>query len=126
MPEFVVLEHDHPELHWDLMLEHGGLLKTWRLPEFPRPGQKLLAQALADHRLHYLNYEGPVSGNRGSVVRRDRGTYEFAPECDADRFESGGLLLILFGSRLQGRLSLKLVEGNVWHLELLVGRASNG
>ena len=77
MPTFVVLEHDHPELHWDFMLEHGGVLKTWRLPaSWPAAGQKLPAVALADHRLQYLDYEGPVSGDRGRVVRRDRGSYE--------------------------------------------------
>ena len=31
MPRFVILEHDYPELHWDLMLETAGALRTWRL-----------------------------------------------------------------------------------------------
>ena len=31
MQQFVILRHDFPELHWDLMLEEEGVLKTWRL-----------------------------------------------------------------------------------------------
>ena len=29
-----------------------------------------------DHRIVYLDYEGPISGNRGFVTRIDQGTYE--------------------------------------------------
>ena len=28
MPRFVLLRHDHPELHWDLMFEAGAALWT--------------------------------------------------------------------------------------------------
>src|SRR2546429_613448 len=38
MPRFVILEHDHPELHWDLMLEAGPVLRTWPLAAPPQPG----------------------------------------------------------------------------------------
>ena len=34
------------------------------------------AEVLPDHRLAYLDYEGPISGDRGSVTRWDRGTYD--------------------------------------------------
>ena len=115
MPRFVVLEHDHPELHWDFMLENAGVLKTWRLPEFPPvDGQKLAAQAIADHRLHYLDYEGPVSGNRGRVVRCDRGSYEVRGEATAlveDRIQ-----LTLAGSRLCGIFALERQQGDAWQL----------
>ncbi|MCS7047501.1 MAG: hypothetical protein NZO58_14185, partial [Gemmataceae bacterium] len=74
MPRYVILEHDHPALHWDFMLERGDVLRTWRLPAPPSIG-KIAAQALADHRRAYLDYEGPVSGNRGTVRRWDAGTY---------------------------------------------------
>ena len=77
MPRFVILEHDYPELHWDFMLECAGALKTWRLAEPPAThGELIAAVALEDHRLDYLDYEGPVSGNRGRVKRWDRGDYE--------------------------------------------------
>ena len=28
MPRFVILEHDYPQRHWDLMLEGDGVLAT--------------------------------------------------------------------------------------------------
>src|ERR1700704_2199195 len=77
MPRFVILEHDHPELHWDLMLEVGPVLKTWRLAKAPaEKGERIDAVPVGDHRAFYLDYEGPVSGGRGQVTTWDKGTYE--------------------------------------------------
>src|ERR1700730_7618701 len=77
MPRFVILQHDHPELHWDLMLQAGETLRTWRLAKAPElPGEAIVASAIGDHRPMYLDYEGPVSGGRGQVIRWDQGTYE--------------------------------------------------
>jgi hypothetical protein len=83
MPRFVILEHDHPELHWDFMLEVDGGLRTWRLTTEPCAGEATYATPLSDHRLAYLDYEGPVSGNRGKVCRWDRGEYEVEVESEA-------------------------------------------
>ncbi|MBX3442966.1 MAG: hypothetical protein KF774_11210 [Planctomyces sp.] len=66
---FVVLEHDHPHLHWDLLLDQGLDLRAWRLAEFPVPGAVIAAEPLPPHRRMYLDYEGPVSGGRGAVRR---------------------------------------------------------
>ena len=80
MPRFVVLQHEMPpgarSTHWDFMLEHEGVLRTWALAEPPAIGREIAAEALADHRLAYLEYQGPVSGNRGTVTRWDAGNYE--------------------------------------------------
>ena len=75
MPRFVILEHDHPFLHWDLMLEAGSVLRTWRLRPPPRRGEAIVATAVFEHRLLYLDYEGPISGGRGRVLRWEHGTY---------------------------------------------------
>ena len=83
MPRFVVLEHDHPCLHWDFMLEANGSLRTWRLASAPCPGRAIVATPLPDHRLAYLDHEGPVSGGRGSVACWDRGCYEMEREDDS-------------------------------------------
>ena len=72
---FVILEHDHPFLHWDLLLEDGDVLKSWRLLQAPETGVSVPAEHLPDHRLMYLDYEGPVSGNRGTVTRVAGGEY---------------------------------------------------
>jgi len=77
MPRFVILRHDAPRgLHFDLMLERGGVLATWALPEPPGVGLEMDAQSLPDHRVAYLDYEGPISGGRGSVTRWDRGEFD--------------------------------------------------
>ncbi|MEW4567699.1 DNA polymerase ligase N-terminal domain-containing protein [Tautonia sp. JC769] len=73
---FVVLEHRWDGVHWDFMLEAGPALRTWALSRFPEPATDIPATSLPDHRLAYLDYEGPVSNDRGSVRRVDRGTFE--------------------------------------------------
>jgi hypothetical protein len=100
MPRFALLEHDHPVLHWDLLLECGEACRTWRLSLPPGESDDLRAEALPDHRLMYLAYEGPVSGDRGTVKRWDAGTFVWltATECE--------VAVLLAGIRWSGRLSL--------------------
>ena len=52
MPRFVILSHDHPHLHWDLMWEQPPqeTLRTWRLEQPPAEGVVIHAAALPDHR----------------------------------------------------------------------------
>ncbi len=115
MPRYVILLHELPaghELargaakHWDLMLEWGPALRTWALACEPAYGMTCDAEQLADHRLAYLDYEGPVSGNRGHVTRWDAGQYEIVSR--AEDF----LNLTLQGPILPCRLSLKKGDGN--------------
>ncbi len=75
MPRFVLLEHRWDGVHWDLMLEHGEALRTWAIDAPIVPDVDLPARALPGHRRIYLEYEGEVSGNRGTVRRIDQGTY---------------------------------------------------
>ncbi|MEZ6122285.1 MAG: DNA polymerase ligase N-terminal domain-containing protein [Planctomycetaceae bacterium] len=70
---FVILEHDHPFLHWDLLIQNGSVLNAWRLLQPVHPGKWIAAETLPEHRLLYLDYEGPVSQNRGSVRRLVQG-----------------------------------------------------
>jgi DNA polymerase Ligase (LigD) len=109
MPRFVILEHDHPTLHWDLMLECAGALKTWRLPAPPSDNPRE-AVAIGDHRLVYLDYEGPVSGNRGVVKQWDAGTYEATFETSAD------WMLELHGTRWQGTIALHVQAAPLWQV----------
>jgi hypothetical protein len=112
MPRFVILEHDHPVLHWDLMLEAGPVLRTWRLAGEPAPGRAVPAEPIGDHRKLYLDYEGPVSGGRGSVRRWDAGEYDAGPAGAAR--PDGGLVVALRGGRLRGRASLGRDAGGRW------------
>ncbi|MFI4847645.1 MAG: DNA polymerase ligase N-terminal domain-containing protein [Gimesia chilikensis] len=118
MQQYVILRHDHPELHWDLMLEEGDVLKTWRLPQPPEidpasdeTSLDLTAEALPDHRMVYLEYEGPVSGDRGEVSRWDRGTFTLLERSEDQ------LVALLTGEELAGRITLKKQDSeNRWTL----------
>jgi DNA polymerase Ligase (LigD) len=108
MPRFVILEHDHPWLHWDLMLEEESWLRTWRLAAPPEPGGETAAEPLGNHRRAYLDYEGPVSGNRGSVTRWDSGDFTWLQD------EPGRVHVELHGSRYRGQLQLLRVPDGGW------------
>jgi hypothetical protein len=82
MPRFAILRHETPPgsprpLHWDFLLEDAGTLLTWALAELPAAGRPIAAESLANHRTAYLDYEGPVAGNRGTVTRWDAGTFQW-------------------------------------------------
>jgi hypothetical protein len=113
MPRYVVLEHDHPLLHWDFMLETGDVLRTWRLASPPLPGRTVRATYLSNHRRLYLDYEGPLSGNRGRVVRWDAGTFTWQAD------ESDCVAVRLDGRRLHGNAMLRRGDADEWVLILV-------
>src|SRR6516225_8709545 len=97
---FVLLEHQWDGVHWDFMLEAGEALRSWAIDAPIAAGAELPARRLADHRLAYLTYEGPVSGQRGSVRRIAEGTFR-SREWGPDR-----VLVDLSGSHLVGEVGL--------------------
>lgn len=100
MPRFAILKHDHPFVHWDLLLEDGESCQTWRLMLEPAAGIAVPAERIADHRLVYLDYEGPVSGDRGSVTRFDAGHFEWKHKADK------AVEVNLFGSHITSGCTL--------------------
>lgn len=111
MPRFVVLRHDASPggprpLHWDFMLESSGVLRTWALDRPPdeNAGTEWFAEALADHRIAYLEFEGEISGGRGWVTPWDRGDYEVVT------WQGNQIIIDLQGARLCGRAYLALAE----------------
>lgn len=78
------------------------MLSTWRLATVPpsAAGPPIDAHQIGDHRKAYLDYEGPLSGDRGAVSRLDRGTYETI-ERAPDRW-----LINLDGNLCRGRYLL--------------------
>jgi hypothetical protein len=99
MTRYVLLHHDWPTVHYDLMIEVDGELYTWRLPSPLSPGEQLI-ERIANHRLEYLNYEGPVSNNRGQVKRFAKGNYVVV------QFNQDEYQLNLTGD-LQGHINLQ-------------------
>ena len=116
MPRFVILRHELPSgharsLHWDLLLESGTVLRAWALASEPLTSSETMAEQLPDHRLMYLDYEGPISGDRGTVTRWDAGDYQLQVE-GPDQ-----VVVQLCGGRLRGMLSLaRSTERHFWRV----------
>jgi hypothetical protein len=98
-PQFVLLRHERGDaIHWDLGLDMGGALATWQILENPEKlaeaNLPLAARRLGAHRRAYLDYEGPISGNRGHVTRVDRGPWQLVEQrADLWRFRLEGRVL---------------------------------
>jgi hypothetical protein len=101
---FVVLEHRWAGVHWDFMVElvPGAALRTWAIDGLPLEGVELPARGLPDHRREYLDFEGAISGGRGTVRRWDEGT------CEVEVWEPGHVALVLAGRHLTGPAELVL------------------
>ena len=105
MPRFVILLHEMPVncvrgTHLDLMLEQGGMLRTWAMGQLPATGETMIAERLQDHRLAYLDYEGEISGGRGCVSKVDAGEYEVVEE------NQEVTRVRMHGQKLRGTLTL--------------------
>ena len=112
MPKYVIQKHEKQDepVHWDLMLEEGDVLKTFRID---RPPQDLLqhpAQAtpIFDHDKRFLTYEGPVNKGLGSVQIQDQGTYQILTQTDQE------WQLELAGNILKGKFTLTQEDSNYW------------
>jgi bifunctional non-homologous end joining protein LigD len=104
-PRFVIHEHHARRLHWDLRLEHDGVLMSWAVPNGipldPRENRK--AVHVEDHPLDYIDFEGDIpdgSYGAGHVAIWDRGDY------DCEKLEDGKLVVVFHGERLHGRYAL--------------------
>lgn len=122
-PRFVIHKHDATRVHFDLRLEHNGVLKCWAVPRGPSvdPGNRRLAVATEDHPLEYLEFEGLIpAGNYGAgpMMIWDRGHWSSAQSIDQG-FQRGELKITLHGERLQGDWALIRTGGeqsNQWLL----------
>lgn len=107
---FVVLRHEGvPEPHYDLMFEThaGSKLTTWRSERWPIDRPTPLQQ-LGEHRRDYLEYEGPISRDRGFVQRVAAGT------CMIERSADGSWWSIAIENELAATVNLRRVDGTQW------------
>jgi hypothetical protein len=103
MPRFTISHHTGSKEgdHYDLMLEHGDTLKTWRLANTAFLVSQV-ARQIKDHRKSYLEYEGDISGDRGRVKIWDTGIYS------VDEWKEDRIQVALVGRVLKTRLILTL------------------
>jgi len=117
MSRFVLLRHEVPKefgrpSHFDLMFESDfeSSLLTWTIDEQPATGRILDAVRLPNHRVTYLDYEGPISNNRGTVHRVDRG------DCKVEHLTADCIRVTIKGQILQGSIVLNRINSDQWQL----------
>ena len=106
----MIQQHDATRLHWDLRLEHKGVLRSWALPRgIPwNPKENRLAVATEDHSLDFLDYEGDAVDpgyGAGRMTNWDTGTYE------AHKIEDDKVVVTLTGNRVSGKYALFSMRG---------------
>jgi bifunctional non-homologous end joining protein LigD len=103
---FCVQKHLASHLHYDLRLEHNGVLLSWAVPKGPSldPKTKRLAMKVEDHPFDYGEFEGviPEGYGAGIVMLWDKGTW--VPEQDdvEAALKKGDLKFTLNGYKLKG------------------------
>lgn len=116
---FVIQEHHATSLHWDLRLEHDGVLASWAVPKGipPDPRVNNLAVHTEDHPMEYLDFHGEIpDGNYGAgrMYLWDTGTYDCLTWHEDDA--KGEVMFELHGERASGKHVLFRTGGNQWML----------
>ncbi|MGQ0561285.1 MAG: DNA ligase D [Gemmatimonadota bacterium] len=111
---FVVQKHWATRMHFDLRLEHNGVLLSWAVPKGPsaNPADKHVAIHVEDHPVDYADFEGVIpEGNygAGAVIVWDRGTYVPLEDID-EGLKKGKLLFELRGHKLRGTWTLVKIK----------------
>ena len=112
---FCIQKHLASHLHYDLRLEHKGVLLSWAVPKGPSldPATKRLAMHIEDHPIEYGSFEGviPEGYGAGIVMLWDSGTW--TPDADdVDKaLEKGDLKFTLDGYKLKGSWVLVRTRG---------------
>ena len=112
---FCVQKHQASHLHYDLRLEHNGVLLSWAVPKGPSldPKTRRLAMHVEDHPIEYGEFEGviPEGYGAGIVMLWDRGTWTpEGPDVDA-ALKKGDLKFTLDGYKLKGSWVLVKTSG---------------
>src|SRR5687767_6553104 len=115
---FCVQKHLASHLHYDLRLEHKGVLLSWAVPKGPSldPKTKRLAMHVEDHPVEYGTFEGVIPSGYGAgiVMLWDQGTW--TPEVDDvdAALKKGDLKFTLDGYKLKGSWVLVRTKGARW------------
>jgi bifunctional non-homologous end joining protein LigD len=112
---FCVQKHLATHLHYDLRLEHGGVLLSWAVPKGPSldPRDRRLAMHVEDHPIEYARFEGviPEGYGAGIVMLWDYGTWTPHVEDVDAALQKGDLKFTLDGYKLKGSWVLVRTRG---------------
>jgi bifunctional non-homologous end joining protein LigD len=121
---FCVQKHLASHLHYDLRLEHDGVLLSWAVPKGPsiNPADKRLAMHVEDHPIEYGTFEGVIPDGYGAgiVMLWDEGTWEPLVDDVAEALKKGDLKLQLHGVKLKGSWALIRTKGGDGRSWLLI------
>jgi bifunctional non-homologous end joining protein LigD len=111
---YVIQKHAATRLHYDLRLEHGGVMWSWAVPKGPSydPADKRIAMRTEDHPIAYNRFEGTIPKGHygaGTVLVWDRGRWEPAGDPEQGMAE-GKLLFTLHGLKLKGQWELVRIK----------------
>jgi len=109
---FVVQKHNAQNLHYDLRLAMGGVLKSWAIPKIPskNPKIKRLAIQVEDHPLEYAKFKGTIPKGEygaGTVEIWDKGKYQLKE----GNLKKGHLQIKFDGDKLKSRYHLIRTKG---------------
>jgi len=111
---YVIQKHAATRLHYDLRLEHDGVMWSWAVPKGPSldPADKRIAMRTEDHPIAYNRFEGTIPKGHygaGTVIVWDRGHWQPAGD-PAQGLAHGKLLFTLHGLKLQGQWELVRIK----------------
>jgi len=122
---FVIQEHLARRRHFDLRLDHDGVLVSWALPKgVPTdPRVNHLAVQTEDHPLEYATFEGTIPKGEygaGEVTIWDTGTYEL------EKWREGKEVIAVLHGESHGahRYALIHTRDNLWLIHLMSTRST--
>ncbi|HMS66509.1 MAG TPA: non-homologous end-joining DNA ligase [Saprospiraceae bacterium] len=115
-PKFTIQLHDASRLHFDLRLEHEGVLQSWAVPKgLPTTvNEKRLAIRTEDHPLQYLTFEGTIPEKQygaGEMWIFDTGTYQ------TTKHTTKSIHFQLKGSQITGDFHIFQTKDDQWLIE---------
>ena len=120
-PRYVVHRHHATRLHWDVRLEHEGVLLSFAVPQGPPlvAGKRRLAVHTEDHPIEYLTFHGviPDGYGAGTMTIWDQGTYDLLMEKPGSGAKGGEYKIQFHGTRLTGEYVIVQTtahEGRDW------------
>ncbi|HVV71452.1 MAG TPA: non-homologous end-joining DNA ligase, partial [Verrucomicrobiae bacterium] len=113
---FVVHRHHASRLHYDLRLEHEGVLRSWAVPKGlpPRPGIMRLAVQVEDHPIEYVGFEGTIPKGEyggGQMWKFAQGRHEITKQ------KKNGFYFRLEAPELTGEYRIHNTREKQWLLE---------
>lgn len=111
--KFVIQEHAASTHHWDLRIEHDGVLVSWAVPMgMPMSfADNRLAIPTEDHQMAFMNFAGQIPEGEygaGIITIWDNGL------CEVEKWSEDEIVVSFDGDRIRGRYSLFQIRGGNW------------